>query len=281
MYVGSSKDIYTRWSQHKHDLRRHTHRNVLLQRAWDKYGEDGFVFDILERTAEDRLLEREQFWYEKLHSFKSEWGYNLSPIARSASIPSTEQDLIDGKLAFTREQFDSAVDYLCNTDLSVPAIAEKTGIHERSLYQMYFKTQYKELTKDLVFRRRVNTSGRKLSEETVKEIVGLLSDGNSLSSVARRFDIAVETVRDIHAKKTWKHLTKDIDFPVYNPHVSRGGKPVMQFTKDMEYIATYRTAREAQEHTGVGYRLISQVCTGEKQSAHGYIFRFASDAKGA
>lgn len=281
MYVGSSKDIYTRWSQHKHDLRRHIHGNIILQRAWDKYGEDGFIFTILEQVDEEHLLDREQFWYDELQSSKDEYGYNLSPIARCPSHHTTMDELQAGKLKFTKKQFDRAVNYLCNTDLSVPAIAKKTKIPERSLYQLYFKTQYQELTKDLEFRRRINTSRRKLSEETVKEIIALLSEGRSLSAISNQFGVSLGTISDIRTKKTWKYLSEGIQFPDYDKHTSYGGKPVMQFTKDMEYVATYPTARDAQEHTGVGYKMISQICHGQRQSAHGYVFRFAPDAEGA
>jgi group I intron endonuclease len=59
-YIGSSKQIQKRWEQHLLALRKGIHHSVLLQRAWNKYGEDYFEFLIKEECGEGQLLEREQ-----------------------------------------------------------------------------------------------------------------------------------------------------------------------------------------------------------------------------
>lgn len=278
VYIGSSKDIYTRWSQHKHDLKRNIHHNAILQRAWNKYGEDSFVFEIQELVEPAYLLDREQYWYDYHRSSSGEHGYNLSPIARSSSSYATVEDLKNGKLSFNETQFYEAIFYLRETDLSIPKIASKTGIAVRTLYQIYFKTEYSHLTEGYTFKQRVNTSARKLNEDQVLAIINKLLAGHSLSSISYEFDVAVETIRDIRAKATWKHLTTDIVFPPLNQWpVGVNGKGVNQYTKDMQYIATYVNAREAEAVTGVGYKLISQVCRGNKKSAHGYIFKFVEE----
>ena len=38
-YISSSKDIHTRWKQHKKNLRNGDHNNTHLQNAWNLYGE--------------------------------------------------------------------------------------------------------------------------------------------------------------------------------------------------------------------------------------------------
>ena len=52
-YIGSSKDLDRRLRDHKYSLNAGTHRNIHLQRAWNKYGEDAFVFDVI-ITCDDR-----------------------------------------------------------------------------------------------------------------------------------------------------------------------------------------------------------------------------------
>ena len=59
-YYGSSKNIEKRWSRHKRELNNNTHINCILQRAWDKYGENNFIFEIIEVCAINVLLETEQ-----------------------------------------------------------------------------------------------------------------------------------------------------------------------------------------------------------------------------
>jgi group I intron endonuclease len=59
-YYGSSKNIKKRWYDHKNQLRKNKHHNTILQRAWNKYGEDTFQFKIIEECDEKDLLLIEQ-----------------------------------------------------------------------------------------------------------------------------------------------------------------------------------------------------------------------------
>ena len=59
-YIGSSKQIEKRWRQHLLALKKNIHHSILLQRAWNKYGEDCFEFNIKEECQEDELVEKEQ-----------------------------------------------------------------------------------------------------------------------------------------------------------------------------------------------------------------------------
>ena len=62
IYVGqTTQHIKKRWGQHRYDLRNNCHHNPHLQNAWNKYGENAFVFEILDETAnnQDELNELE------------------------------------------------------------------------------------------------------------------------------------------------------------------------------------------------------------------------------
>lgn len=50
-YVGSSVDTRVRFQTHRRQLRKGTHHCRPLQYAWDKYGEDCFKFEVVERVA--------------------------------------------------------------------------------------------------------------------------------------------------------------------------------------------------------------------------------------
>lgn len=76
-YIGSSKDIQNRWWTHRYVLRKSKNHCLLLQNAWNKYGEDAFVFEVLEHVDNlDDLIVREQYYLDTL---KPE--YNLRTIA--------------------------------------------------------------------------------------------------------------------------------------------------------------------------------------------------------
>lgn len=78
-YVGSAKSLSLRWNKHLSDLRKNRHHNQKLQRAWNKYGEGDFRFDVIEKCEAEDLVEREQFFIDSTLPF-----FNLLRHARSA-----------------------------------------------------------------------------------------------------------------------------------------------------------------------------------------------------
>lgn len=62
-YVGSTKDTRERFRTHRTRLRKNTHHSKHLQAAWNKYGEECFVFEIVEEVADIALLQAaEDVW---------------------------------------------------------------------------------------------------------------------------------------------------------------------------------------------------------------------------
>ena len=59
-YYGSSKNIEKRWKTHLNQLKNKKHINSILQRAWDKYGENNFIFEVVEECKLENLFEVEQ-----------------------------------------------------------------------------------------------------------------------------------------------------------------------------------------------------------------------------
>ena len=51
-------------------------------------------------------------------------------------------------------------------------------------------------------------------------------------------------------------------------------KPIVQYDLQMNYIAEYESAHEAERKTGIGYKMISRVCNGKRPYTHGFIFQF-------
>jgi group I intron endonuclease len=74
IYIGSSVDIKSRWRLHKHELLNNKHHSQYLQRSWNKYGEDVFIFEIMEECDTLFLLEREQFYID---TFNPEYNSNV------------------------------------------------------------------------------------------------------------------------------------------------------------------------------------------------------------
>lgn len=77
IYIGQSIDINRRLKEHKNSLRNNKHINNHLQYAFNKYGEDNFIFEIIDICEIDELDAMERLYINKYESKYNEWGYNL------------------------------------------------------------------------------------------------------------------------------------------------------------------------------------------------------------
>lgn len=83
-YVGSTAlGFNKRRSYHLSFLRRNKSGHIYLQRAWNKYGEENFEWQILIRCPPERCIQWEQFYINKFKAADKNYGYNLSPTAGS------------------------------------------------------------------------------------------------------------------------------------------------------------------------------------------------------
>src|SRR5579885_1970682 len=79
VYIGSStRGFSTRSLEHIRELRKGIHPNQILQRAWNKYGENAFRIFVLETVPDaTNVLGKEQEWIECLHATNRFHGYNI------------------------------------------------------------------------------------------------------------------------------------------------------------------------------------------------------------
>ncbi len=78
-YVGSAAYSFNkRWNTHKHQLKNNKHHSIILQRAWNKYGEKNFKFEIIECCEPSDCLVKEQHYLDNLKP-----KYNIHPNAES------------------------------------------------------------------------------------------------------------------------------------------------------------------------------------------------------
>lgn len=79
LYIGSSFRLYERMLQHFADLRRNDHENIHLQNAFNKYGEQNFIFEVIEFCDKELQYDIEQYW---INNFKNTNNiYNINLIA--------------------------------------------------------------------------------------------------------------------------------------------------------------------------------------------------------
>lgn len=115
VYVGSTINKASRKNQHYTKLRSNKHYNTYLQNAFNKYGQDYFIFSVLESDVQiDKLTERELHWINAKNSLDRKYGYNLCiPNPETLHNHSLETKTKNGYDTYKRKRPNASIeDYL-------------------------------------------------------------------------------------------------------------------------------------------------------------------------
>lgn len=191
IYVGSSTNIYERWKVHKNDLKENRHQNSHLQRAWNKYGEKNFKFEILEEIKADRnkiwaaLIIRERYYVDFYDSLNRNKGYNLVYPSTFDCSQLTKEDVIKGCGNYSYEIL-SKIGELLETNISIKKIQETLNIPGHLVYDIYHRNKYQTFFKDYNFYNR-ETIYKKL-EIYKNDILNRVKNGESYEQIAKDYD---------------------------------------------------------------------------------------------
>lgn len=99
-YIGSAESFARREWQHKYALKRNEHKNPRLQAAWNKYGADMFVFEIIEEVPEDRAtFDIENTYLMKCVGQPDCYNINVDAYVPRLGIPHTEESKLKMSIA--------------------------------------------------------------------------------------------------------------------------------------------------------------------------------------
>lgn len=105
VYIGSTiMSFHRRWDHHRSLLRGNTHKNTHLQRAWNKYGEDSFLFSILEVVDECCTLDVEQTYLDSVED-----KYNINPLA--SGTPNMSKETIEKRSKTFTDTIRASMEY--------------------------------------------------------------------------------------------------------------------------------------------------------------------------
>lgn len=109
-YIGSaSVKLRLRINHHISSLKRGEHKNIKLQRAYNKYGENSFVIEILE-ICNENILEREQHYLDGMEAVEK--GYNINPLA-TGILTMSKEVIIKRTKSFKKVMEQSSKYYKC------------------------------------------------------------------------------------------------------------------------------------------------------------------------
>lgn len=199
-YIGSSLDVKTRISIHKYSLRYNRHQNKYLQRAWNKYGEDNFTFEIIE-YLDIGLQEREKELILQYNSLSTADGFNMKLPGYTGIGASNE---VKSKLSLIRKGKKL-------TDQTKKRISEANKGKKRT---QEFKDKIsmlnsgRILTEEHKRKLRINSPNKKLSDENILEILQLIKNGMSNRNISKIYNVTETRISEIKHNKRFKHVKR-------------------------------------------------------------------------
>jgi len=199
-YIGSAKNIFGRWNNHKKELNGNYHKNRYLQRSWNKYGETNFDFIIVEYVEDiNNLIIREQYYLDSTNSYNKNVGYNISPTAGS-TLGVKYNDEAKNKISKTHKG---------------KKISQKQRLeHSKRMKgknNPFYGKKHSEETKLKMSLNHADLRGEKSGNAKLKisdvlKIREMYSSGNYLQKdLVKVFNINQRSISNIIRYKTWKN----------------------------------------------------------------------------
>lgn len=190
-YVGYATNFRKRKAAHLSDLRKNKHKNIHLQRAFNRDCEINFRIELLEECSKEKLIEREDFWCKKLNTHNDKFGYNLLGTGEKGLIEHSEET--KQKMSNLKLGYKCSKEHCKNIGLAKKDIPLSEGHKEKLRVKTY----------------EANRKGiKKLNEEKVKEIVSLINQGIKTSIIAKQFNVDRHIISKIKYNKMWSFIDK-------------------------------------------------------------------------
>lgn len=171
-YIGSTQNLIKRYYTHLNHIRTNRNGCTKLIRAVNKYKEENFSFEIIEKCSTENLLKREQYYLDVLNP-----KYNISKIAGSnLGIKRTEEV----KLKKSKSQ------------------------KENWNNEDYRKKHLEKLSKN--WKKGSLHKMAKINEEKAIKIKLKIKEGLTSKQISELLNVSFYSVKDIKRGKTWKHV---------------------------------------------------------------------------
>lgn len=267
IYIGKSKDIQRRWREH-HTEPFNVNCNaydVIFYRAIRKYGVDNFKFEVIEECLEEDLNEREKYWIQFYNTYinnNNSNGYNMTRGGENTSqelkydIELIKKLWLEGK---TQQEMSQITHYSHNVltryldHLEIDANERRrrgSSYKAKSIHQYNLNGTYIQSFPS------INEAVRALQQDGIKASTSNISyacNGKTQSAYGY----------------LWSYVKKDI------MEKKIRHRKVNQYSLDGKYIKTYNTLTEAAKENDINnISSITNVCTGKRKTAKGYIWRY-------
>ena len=262
-YVGSTNNFYRRKNEHFNYLRNNKHHSDHLQKAYNKYGEDKFIFIVLEECKIENFISREIFWIKIKNSLDSKYGYNIA-------IPQKNESLIPREETTLKKIVNSYNQFYKDNRISLEEFIQ--GKRAKDLLEK-FGAQNKERT--LVFNKNTGIKEYEF-ESIIQSALFFNCEVKKISEVCNRkrfsykgYIFVKEKDYDplLEYKKVSKAKESYYNYKLKGPFQ---GNPLETFNLETkETIKIYNNRKEIAEEFNTTTSYIAKVLSGEKKSFRG------------
>ena len=243
-YIGvtTKSDPHERWKGHKYSFRSGTGCPILMK-AFNKYGEDSFKFEVIIICFDEDLYEYEKEYILKYNSLSPN-GYNADKGGEFGGNFKGKKHTEDAKMRMSIK----LKEY--NNRLEVKEKHRQRAIQYNKTHNIGELMKKSEKWQEYIKNRSYNINTISLSDQTRKKI----SEG-----LKKYFEANGSS---INKEKHSKIMTKV------------NGRKVIQYSKDGIQLALFDSIISASNNTGIGRCSIQSNMSGRTKSAGGFIWKY-------
>ena len=140
VYIGQTiKTVQKRFTQHKNNSNKEYFSQIVLYKAFNKYGIENFVCEEIEEVPNDKLDEREKYWIEYYDSYFN--GYNSTLGGRATQLYNWDTDDIIEKYMILKSARAVAKEIGCDHS-TIDRILNENGVKRFTPSQQQSKPLY-------------------------------------------------------------------------------------------------------------------------------------------
>ena len=211
-YLGSTCEISVRFRDHLYELStgRKDEINPYLQNAWNKYGKENFIFEVIEECPDEIVLKREQYYLDCLCPWDREIGYNIAKFACSAMKGRKHSQKTLGLMSEAQKNKIRTPEHCKNLSLSM--LGKLKSEDTKKLISKNRKGKYIGAENNFYGIHNFGEKNpfAKLTDDNAEEIRIKYKSGDiSQCELAKIYNVSQATINNILLYKTYNEKTND------------------------------------------------------------------------
>lgn len=252
IYYGSTNNFNKRKGRHLSDLRAGKHRNIIMQRLYDKYGEDSFIFEELVACEPDQLIEIEQ---EYIDNMDDATAINLSKIAGGGKTSALSgNDVVEVFRLRGKE------------NKTIESLAKKFNTSKGVIYKILLRDtmSHVEVPQEYLDLARQN-KGDKCSNEDILDMFNMWNSGSTIKEIKEKYNFRMSSkVIEILRRERYKRVDipqEVIDKANSRPITDKAFAPTQETINEIFHLKIDKklTDQEIADKFGVKAKVIYRI----------------------